>query len=83
MNSIAVDAITPNITVIITAYFSVLSALSYFLAPIFWADSADTVDSKDDGTRNRMPIIFSTIPTAAASLSPLRLAIIVIIMNAI
>ena len=43
-------------------------------APMFWAASADTVDSMVEGTRNRMPMIFSTMPTAAASFRPRRLA---------
>ena len=30
----------------------------------------DIVDSIEDGTRNSIPMIFSTIPTAAASFNP-------------
>ena len=73
---------TPYTLVIIVAYLSVFAALSYFPAPIFWAESADTVASIDDGIMNIALIIFSTIPTAAASSSPLWLAITVIIINA-
>ena len=50
-------------------------------APIFWAESAETDESIEDGTKNKIPIIFSTIPTAAESLSPRLFAIIVIIIN--
>ena len=39
-------------------------ARSGFPAPRFCAPSAETADSIDDGTRNRKPMIFSTIPTA-------------------
>ncbi len=60
------------------AYFKVNVALSCFSAPIFCAQRAETVESIEDGTRNKTPITFSTIPTAAASESPLRLAMIVI-----
>lgn len=41
-------------------------ARSGFPAPRFCAPSAETADSIDDGTRNRKPMIFSTIPTAAS-----------------
>ena len=69
--------------VINVAYFSVRAARSCLPAPIFWAESAETVASIDDGIMNIALIIFSTIPTAADVSSPLWLAIIVIIMNAI
>ena len=49
---------------------------------MFCAPNADTVESIEDGTRNRKLMIFSTIPTAAATLSPLRLAMIVMMINA-
>ena len=39
-------------------------ARSGFPAPRSCAPSAETADSIDDGTRNRKPMIFSTIPTA-------------------
>jgi hypothetical protein len=54
-----------------------------FPAPMFWADRAETADSMEEGTRNTMPINFSTMPTAAASASPRRLAMMVITMKAI
>ena len=52
-------------------------------APMFWAPRADTVDSIEEGTRNKNPMIFSTIPTAAASVRPRRLAMMVMMMNEI
>ena len=42
----------------------------------------DAVDSMDDGTRNTKPMNISTMPTAAASVRPRRLAIIVMMINA-
>ena len=77
------EIINPNNTVMAVAYFNICPALSCFFAPIFWADSADTADSIEDGTRKSIPISFSTIPTAAASFNPLWFANIVIIINAI
>ena len=50
---------------------------------MFCAQSADTVDSIDDGTRNTKLMIFSTMPTAAAASSPRRLAMTVMTMKAI
>jgi hypothetical protein len=50
-------------------------------APIFCAPSAETVESIDDGMRKRKPMIFSTMPTAAASVRPRRLAMIVMMTN--
>ena len=44
---------------------------------------ADTVESMDDGTRNRKLMIFSTMPTPAASVRPRRLAMTVMNKNAI
>ena len=65
------------------AYRRVWRARSGLPAPMFWAPSADTVDSMDDGTRNRKLMIFSTMPTAAASVRPRRLAMTVMTMKAI
>ena len=48
---------------------------------MFWAPSADTVDSMDDGTRKRKLMIFSTMPTAAASVRPRWLAMMVMVMK--
>ena len=70
--------VTENTEEIIIAYFRVDTALCGFPAPIFCAPIADTADSIDEGTKNTKPIIFSTMPTAAASVRPLRLAIAVI-----
>lgn len=67
------------LTLIIVAYLSVALARSGLPAPRFWAEITETVESSDDGTRNNIPISFSTIPTAAASSSPRLLAIMVII----
>ena len=50
---------------------------------MFWADKAETADSMEEGTRNTMPMNFSTMPTAAASASPRRLAMMVMTMKAI
>ena len=66
-----------------SAYLSICSARSCFPAPIFWAASADTVASMEDGTMNIKLIIFSTTPTAAASFTPRLLAMTVITMKAI
>ena len=52
-------------------------------APTFWAPSADTVDSIEDGTRKMKLMIFSTMPTAAASVRPRRLAMTVMSKNEI
>ena len=64
------------------AYHSVFFARSGFPAPRFCAPSADTVESIDEGTRNRKHIIFSTMPTAAESVRPRRFAMTVRIINA-
>ena len=56
-------------------------ARSGFPAPMFWAPRADTVESMEEGTRNKKPIIFSTMPTAAASVRPRRLAMMVMTMK--
>ena len=72
----------PNPAASIIAYCIVSTALSGLPAPMFCAPSAETVDSIDDGIRKRKLIIFSTIPTAAASFNPRRFAIIVITINA-
>ena len=61
----------PKVTEIITAYFNVFAARSSFPAPIFCAAIAETADSIEDGTKNTKLMIFSTIPTAAASFNPL------------
>jgi len=37
---------------------------------MFCAPKAETVESIDDGIKNKKPMIFSTMPTAAASVSP-------------
>ena len=50
---------------------------------MFCAPMADTVESIDDRTRNRKLMSFSTMPTAAESVSPRRFAITVMRMNAI
>ena len=47
-----------------------LVARSILPAPMFCAETADTVASMDDGTRNNALITFSTTPTAAASFRP-------------
>ena len=60
----------PNPAASMTAYRSVRMARSGLPAPIFCAPSAETVESIEDGIRNRKPITFSTIPTAAAAFSP-------------
>lgn len=44
---------------------------------------ADTVESIADGTMNTSPINFSTMPTAAASISPRWLAMTVMARNEI
>ena len=49
---------------------------------MLWAAKADTVASMADGTMNTSPINFSTIPTAAASISPRPLAITVMTIKA-
>ncbi len=72
----------PKPTVIKMAYRSVSLARPSFFAPMFCADKAETAESIVDGTKNTTPMIFSTIPTAAASTSPLRFAIIVMTINA-
>ena len=41
-----------------------------YAAFLFCAETADTVASMDDGTRNNALITFSTTPTAAASFRP-------------
>ena len=69
-----VDELTPcrygAPTVIAVAYRSVFVARSILPAPMFCAETADTVASMDDGTRNNALITFSTTPTAAASFRP-------------
>ena len=45
------------------------------------APSADTVESMELGTRKRKLMIFSTMPTAAASVSPRWLAMMVMIIK--
>ena len=67
----------------VVAQASVWLARSCFPAPIFCAHRAETVDSIEDGTRKNRLIIFSTMPTAAASFKPRRLAIMVMTMKAI
>ena len=75
--------IVPNTTVIRIPIQRVCRARSCFPAPAFCAESTETADSMQDGTKNKMPIIFSTMPTAAALFNPLLFAIIVIIRNEI
>jgi len=65
------------------AYQRVCTARSGLPAPIFCAPSADAVDSMDEGTRNRKPITFSTMPTAAASVRPRWLTMTVMKIKAI
>ena len=81
-NCMMMDMITPKVTVIPMEYYSVRTARSGFPAPIFCAPRTDTADSMEDGTRNKKLMIFSTIPTAAASLSPRRFAMLVMTINA-
>lgn len=75
------ETIIPKTTVINNAYLRVFCARFGAPAPIFCAVIAETEESIADGTRKRNPIIFSTIPTAAAAIKPRPLAIIVIIRN--
>ena len=49
---------------------------------MFCAPSAETVESMEDGTKNRKLMTFSTMPTAAASVSPRWFAMTVMTMNA-
>ena len=72
----------PNPPAMQIAYFKAATACCGFPAPTFWAPKADTVESMDEGTKNKKLITFSTIPTAAASVRPLLFAIIVIMINA-
>ena len=67
----------------IVAYFRVCDARSCFPAPIFCAESAETVASMDEGMIKIALIIFSTIPTAAASFRPLWFAMTVMMIKAI
>ena len=64
------------------AYFRVWAARSGLPAPRFWEDNADTAASMEDGTMNMALMIFSTMPTAAESIRPRWLAMMVIMMNA-
>ena len=50
---------------------------------MFCAPKAETVDSMEEGTKNRKLMIFSTMPTAAASFSPRRLAMMVMMIKEI
>ena len=83
MNWRITEATVPNPTAIAIEYFIVFLALSGFFAPMFCAAIAETVASIAEGTMNSSPMNFSTIPTAAASFSPLPFAITVMAMNAI
>ena len=49
----------------------------------FCEEITETAESMDEGTRKIMHIIFSTMPTAAASLRPRRFAITVMTIKAI
>ena len=80
-NCTIVAATNPYPTVIHNTYRNVRRARSCLPAPIFCDASADIVDNIEDGTKNRIPMIFSTIPTAAASFNPRWLANIVIAIN--
>ena len=82
-NCISTTVTAPNPQARPMAQNRVCFARSGFPAPRFCAPSAETADSINDGTRNRKPMIFSTIPTAAASVSPRRLAMTVITMKEI
>ena len=48
---------------------------------MFCAPSAETAESMEDGSRNMKLMIFSTMPTAAASVSTRWFAMIVMIMK--
>ena len=50
----------------------------WYPAPAFWAATEETAADMAEGTRNRKQMIFSTMPTAAATLTPLALAMAVI-----
>ena len=50
-------------------------------APRFWEDNADTVANMEDGTMNMALMIFSTMPTAAESIRPRWLAMMVMIIK--
>lgn len=62
-------------------YCKVFAALLCMFVPMHWAQIAEIADSILDGTKNKKPMIFSTMPTAAAMLTPLEFAITVIIIN--
>ena len=79
--TIVMNTPKPNATAM--AYHSVCSARRGLSAPMHCAPRADTVESMDDGTRNKKLMIFSTMPTAAASVRPRRLAMTVMNKNAI
>ena len=82
-NWMTTEMSTPKPNATAMAYHSVCSARRGLPAPMHCAPSADTVESMDDGTRNRKLMIFSTMPTAAASVRPRRLAMTVMNKNAI
>ena len=63
-NCTATTVTAPNPQARPMAQNRVCFARSGFPAPRLCAPSAETADSIDDGTRNRKPMIFSTIPTA-------------------
>lgn len=73
INCISTATHNPKLIEIIIAYFNVFVARSSFPAPIFCAAIAETADSIEDGTKNTKLMIFSTIPTAAASFNPFDL----------
>ena len=58
-------------------------AVPHVAAPIFCAPSAETVESMENGIRNRKLMIFSTMSTAAASARPRRLERMVITIKEI
>ena len=81
MNCIRRAITAPKPTPMAMAYRRILSTRSYLPAPMFWAPSADTVESMELGTRKRKLMIFSTMPTAAASVRPRWFAMMVMSMK--
>ena len=83
VNWTVMEARTPKPAASATAYHRVCVARPGFPAPMFGAPRAETVESMEDGIRNRKLMTFSTMPTAAASLSPRWLAMMVMTRKAI
>ena len=77
------ETTTPKIRQLSRAYQRVLRARTILPAPIFCAPSAETVASMEDGTRKTKLMNFSTMPTAAASVSPRIFAMMVMTRKAI